>query len=358
MRLRKSTLILFLLCTALLSASLAPLPATAQNTSTTFEVGAMVQNFNGDTATLMHQLGLTWVKWYARMGDSQGANSIKTAHDAGFKILFTVRGDGKQVLTPGYFDQYADFVAGLAAAGADGIEVWDQANMAFNNTYWTKGKINPALYAQLLSAAYPKIKAANANTLVISGAPAPTGSAGASGKSADVWNDDVYYAGMAAAKAASHLDCIGVRYSEGALSPSQTKGDKRDNFPTRYYSLMLNRAMKPFGDKPACFTSLGYLSPDGFKEVWPGFEWAKKTTAAQQGQWIAEAVTLAQKSGNVRLMIINNLDYTTNDAGAGYALIRPDKTCPACDALAKVLPPVSTPSATVATATMPATTTP
>jgi hypothetical protein len=289
------------------------------------------------------------------MGDNQSTTQIKTAHDAGFKLLLTVIGDGKQILKAGYFDQYADFAAGLAAAGADGIEVWNQENLDRN---WPTGKINPALYVQLLSASYKKIKAANPNTLVISGALSPTGAEGAFGKD-HVWNDDRYYTGLAAAKAGSYLDCVGVHYVEGATSPTQTKGDKRDNFPTRYYSTMLARAIKPFGSKPACFTQFGYLAPEGIENVPDYLSYAKDTTVAKQAQWLAEAATLAQKSGKVRLLIIFNVDYTGDAASAAYAIIRPDKTCPACDALAQVLPPVSTPSAAQAsTATMPATTTP
>ncbi len=41
----------------------------------------------------------------------------------------------------------------------------------------------------------------------------------------------------------------------------------------------------------------------------------------------------------VRLMIVFNVDFSTYgaDPQAGYAIIRPDGTCPACTALAGVL---------------------
>lgn len=57
---------------------------------------------------------------------------------------------------------------------------------------------------------------------------------------------------------------------------------------------------------------------------------------------------MAKASGQVRLMIIWNVDATTwipddpatntpGDPQAGYAMIRPDGTCPACETLRSVL---------------------
>jgi hypothetical protein len=51
---------------------------------------------------------------------------------------------------------------------------------------------------------------------------------------------------------------------------------------------------------------------------------------------LADAISLARSSGKVRLVIIWNVDFTYYGADpmAGYAIIRPNGTCPACDALA------------------------
>ena len=86
---------------------------------------------------------------------------------------------------------------------------------------------------QMLAAAYSAIKTANPDVMVISGAPAPTGAE--QGLGADrVWNDDHYVAGMAEAGAANYADCIGLHYNEGIVAPSQTSGDPRDDYYTRY----------------------------------------------------------------------------------------------------------------------------
>ncbi len=313
-----------------------PAPVSGKAIGGVFEAGGQIQDFNGGTVDHMRGAGLKWVKRQLRYGDGSGPAIITAAHGQSFKVLLSVVGEPSQVLNPGYFDQYASFVGGLAGAGADAIEVWNEQNL---DREWPNGQINPATYVQLLSKAYNAIKGANGNTIVISGALSPTGAAGAGGKTAAYWNDDVYYSEMAAAGAGTYADCIGVHYNEGIVSPTQASGDPRDNYPTRYYSSMLNRAIGSFGGKPACFTELGFLTPEGYGTLPSGFAWAQNVTVAQQAQWLAEAAVLSAQSGRVRLMIIFNVDFTYwgADPQAGYAMIRPGGVCPACDSLAKVL---------------------
>jgi len=87
------------------------------------------------------------------------------------------------------------------------------------------------------------------------------------------------------------------------------------------------------GARPLCFTELGYLSPEGYGALPGNFGWAGSTTVAQQAQWLGEVVGIARASGQVRLMIIFNVDFTQwlpTDPQAGYAIIRPGGGCPAC----------------------------
>jgi hypothetical protein len=62
-------------------------------------------------------------------------------------------------------------------------------------------------------------------------------------------------------------------------------------------------------------------------------------TVAQQAQWLGRAAQLARSSGKIRLMIVWNVDYKTYgaDPQAGYAIIRPDGSCPACAPLGAAL---------------------
>jgi hypothetical protein len=246
-----------------------------------------------------------------------------------------VVGNPSDIVNGANFDAYANFVGELARLGADGIEVWNEMNI---DREWPTGQINPTTYVDMLRRSYNAIKAKNANTLVISGAPAPTGAEGAFGLDR-VWNDDRYVNGMAAAGAAFYMDCIGIHYNEGIVSPVQSTGDPRDNYFTRYYSGMVNKYYNAFGGaKKLCFTELGYLSPEGYGPLPPTFGWAANTSAAEQAQWIGEAANLAKNGGVVRLMIVFNVDFTeySADPQGGFAIIRPNGTCGGCDTLRQV----------------------
>ncbi len=322
--------------TANTSAAGAPPPPVAGGAGLRgFGYGGHVDSFA--RPDLMHYAGMTWVKRQIRFTrgapGSVAAGAIQQAHANGFKVLLGIVGEANAVTDPSYFADYARFVGEVAALGPDAIEVWNEQNI---DREWAHGHIDPAAYTQLLAQAYNAIKSANPNVAVISGAPAPTGAEGAFGSDA-VWNDDRYIRGMAAAGAARYMDCIGAHYNEGIVSPYQTSGDPRGNYYTRYFWGMVNTYYNAFGGaRPVCFTELGYLTPEGFGPLPGAFAWAANTTVAQQAQWLSQAVQLARTSGKVKLVIIWNVDFTYYGADpmAGYAIIRPDGTCPACDALA------------------------
>jgi hypothetical protein len=311
-----------------------PAPVTGSAVAGNFELGGQVTGLYPDTRTAMASAKMKWVKFQLSVG-MDGSGLIAEAHGVGFKILFSVIGDKNQIMNSGYQDTYATYVAGLAAAGADALEIWNEMNI---DREWPAGQINGANYVPLLAKAYNAIKSSNPNTLVIAGALSPTGFFGAAGCTAQGCNDDVYYQQMAQAGAGNYADCIGVHYNEGIVSPKQSSGDPRDNYPTRYYGTMLNRAIGSFGGKQACFTELGYLSPEGYGALPGSFSWGQNTSIAEQAQWLAEAAVQSAQSGRVRLMIVFNVDFTAwgADPQAGYAMIRADGTCPACQALASV----------------------
>ena len=313
-----------------------PAPVAASAVSGAFELGGQVTGLYPGTRSALNAAKMKWVKMQLSVGQN-GSGLIAEAHGAGYKILFSVIGDKSQVMNSSYHDTYASFVAGLASAGADGIEIWNEMNI---DREWPAGQINGANYVPLLAKAYNAIKAANPKTLVITGALAPTGFFGAAGCTSQGCNDDTYTQQMAAAGAGNYADCIGVHYNEGIVSPKQSSGDPRDNYPTRYYGTMISRAIGPFGNKQACITELGYLTPEGYGDLPGGFAWAKDTSIAEQATWLAEAASLSATSGKVRLMIVFNVDFThwSSDPQAGYAIIRKDGTCPACTALAQTLP--------------------
>lgn len=304
-----------------------------------FSYGGHIAGFDSNALGWMQRAGMTWIKKQWRYVDGQNpdvvSNWINTAHANGFRILIGVVGQNpNDVNNPGYFERYAGFVGGVAARGADAIEVWNEPNLARE---WPAGQINPARYTELLRASYNAIKGANPDTLVISGAPAPTGAEAAF--PGQVMNDNNFIAGMAAAGAASYMDCVGIHYNEGILPPTARSGDPRSagGYYTRYLPAMIDVYYGAFGgSRPLCFTELGYLTPEGLGPLPPAFAWASDTSLAEQAAWLDGAVGYTARSGRVRLLIVWNVNYTNYGADpmAGYAMIRPGNTCPACEALA------------------------
>lgn len=312
-----------------------PAPIAGSGVAGGFEIGGQVQGLGASTVAAMQRAGMKWVKFQAFAGDGAAVGGVNAAHGNGLKVLFSVIGDKKSVTNADFQTFYAEYVAGLAAAGADAIEVWNEENI---DREWPQGQINPASYVSLLAKSYNAIKAANPNTIVIMGAPAPTGAEGAFGLDR-VWNDDRYYQGLGAAGAGRYADCIGIHYNEGIVGPNQTSGDPRGDYPTRYFTTMLNRALRPFPGKKGCYTELGYLSPEGYPPLPGSFAWAANTTVEQQAAWLAGAASRAAQSGRVRLMIVFNVDFTFygEDPQGGFAMIRPGGACPACDTLGAVM---------------------
>ena len=317
------------------SGDAAPRAAVSTSAVRGFSYGGQVQSLDNRSVTAMYQAKMTWVKTQVRWTFGATADSwagyISNAHNLGFRVLLSVVGTPTAVTQEGFDNAFADYVAGLAGLGADAIEVWNEPNLPHE---WATGSINPASYTRLLTASYSRIKASNPNTLVISAAPSPTGFFGGCG--ATGCDDAPFLRGMVAAGALNSADCVGVHYNEGILSPTRSSGDPRNPFYTRYYSGMVNTYWNIIaGRKPLCITEIGYVSSEGYGPLPPNFAWGASTTVANQAQWLREAVNLAQRSGRVRIMIIWNVDFAGYgvDPQGGYAIIRPDGSCPACVAL-------------------------
>ncbi|NDJ34891.1 MAG: hypothetical protein GYB64_09500, partial [Chloroflexi bacterium] len=298
-------------------------------------------NLGGQTQTLGHpglmrSAGMTWVKfqykWSPGSDPQEIAGMVNAAHSQGFRVLLSIPGP----LYPSSIDfaAYTQFLQGVAGYGPDAIEVWNEMNL---NREWPTGQINPTSYVNnMLAPGYRAIKAVNPNILVISGAPAPTGFH----DGVTAWSDDRYIAGMAAAGAANYMDCIGVHYNAGATSPDQSFGHPADpgvGHYSWYFWPTYNLYAGTFPGKPVCFTEIGYVSGDGYPPLPSNFAWGGGTSTAEHAQWLGRAAQLARSTGRVRLFIVFNVDFTfygADDPQAGYAILRPDGSCPACGLLA------------------------
>ncbi|MEM7801101.1 MAG: SH3 domain-containing protein, partial [Chloroflexota bacterium] len=317
----------------------APPPVAAPaNLGGGFELGGQTHTL--ESPALMQASGMTWVKFQHKWGCGNNPADVQGRIDAaranGFKILLSIPGSPY----PTSIDHqcYVDFLGGVAALGPDAIEVWNEMNIDFE---WPPSDISGTSYVNnMLAPAYNAIKAANPNVLVISGAPAPTGFFGG-GCGATGCDDDEYLRQMAAAGAASYMDCVGLHYNAGATAPGATSGHPADGSGhySWYFMPTLNLYANTLG-KPVCITELGYLSGEGWGGLPSNFSWAGNTSIAEHAAWLGEAVSMAANSGRVRMVIVFNVDFTLFDGAdpqAGYAIRRADGSCPACGTMGAVM---------------------
>ena len=316
----------------------ASVPAPAPGARGSFELGGHVANFSFPYASQMRYAGMNWVKTQIRYpADASGV--IAAAHAAGFKIQVSALGPANMTGQAGFEQEIARWVAGMAAAGADAIEVWNEPNI---DREWQNGLIHPANYTKLLCAAHQAIKAANPGTAVISAAPAPTGYFG--GCHPHGCDDKPWLEGMFVAGAANCMDYIGAHHNAGATAPSARTGhpaDGGDHHHSWYFLPQTELYYNIFrGTRQLFYTELGYASQEGVEPFPDNFWWGRGTNNAQQAAWLAEAVRLSIQTGMVRCIIVWNVDFLQpipGDPQNGYAIIRPGGICPACDALNAVL---------------------
>lgn len=320
-----------------------PPPGPPPPSSSGFVVGGQTQTFANPGT--MRDIGMTWAKLQHKWapGDDPGvvANLVRQAHNNGLKALVSIAGKDVYPQPNGInFAAFTDFLRGVASLGADApdaIEIWNEQNIDFE---WPAGQISPTSYvSNMLAPGYQAIKGANPNVIVISGALAPTGFDNGN----NAWADDRYIRGMAAAGAGNYADCIGVHHNAGATSPTARSGHPAGTHYSWYFPPMVDLYWGAFGGaKQLCFTELGYLTSDGYSGLPPNFSWASGTSIDEHAQWLAEAVTLSNQSGKIRMLIVFNVDFTfydpNGDPQAGYAIIRQNGSCPACGKLSAVIP--------------------
>ncbi len=302
-----------------------------------FELGGHVRDLGLPYADKMHYAGMNWVKVQVHYG-ADVASMINTAHSKGFKIQFGTVGGPGMVVEPDFHAKYSAWVAQIAAAGADAIEVWNEPNI---EREWLIGHISPQAYKELLCAAYSAIKAANPGTAVISAAPAPTGYFG--GCSPNGCDDQPWMQGLYNAGGASCMDYIGAHHNAGATSPSARSGHPANPSDTHHSWFFLPQTELYYnifgGTRKLFYTEMGYASQEGVPTFSDQFGWARGINNAQQAAWLAEAVQLSVNTGMVRGIIVWNIDFVRYgyDPQDGFAIIRPGGGCPACDALHNVL---------------------
>ncbi len=317
----------------------APQPAAPPPSAALPPIGSF--NLGGQTHDLRHpdamrSAGMTWVKfqqkWTPGQDPAEVAGRIQLAHSQGFRVLISITGP----LYPSSidFNSFTNYVGGVAGYGADAIEIWNEMNL---DREWPAGQVSPTSYVNnMLAPSFRAIKQANPNTMVILGALAPTGV----NQGNTIWSDDRYLAGLRDAGAAQYMDCLGVHHNAGATSPDAVTGHPAapgGGHYSWYFGPTFNLYAGTFPNTPLCYTELGYVSPQGYPPIAPNFSWGAGNTVAQQAEWLGRAAQILRHSGRTKLMIVFNVDimvYLPDDPQGGYAIIRPDGSCPACGPLA------------------------
>lgn len=309
----------------------APPPVVAPGVGGGFELGGQVPGVIAHPNE-MRTAGMSWVKYQIKWSpgaDPSGAGGyIGQGHANGFKVLLSITGP----LYPTSIDYngYVEYLRSVAGYGPDGIEVWNEMNL---NREWPSGQIDPANYVNnMLAPAFNAIKSVSPGTMVIIGALAPTGV----DDGVNVWSDQRYVQGLASAGAARYADCIGVHHNAGATSPAASTGHPAGGHYSWYFQPTISVYYGGIGGAmPVCFTEFGYVSGEGLGELPANWSWGSAITVADQAAWLAEGVRIGRSLGYVRLMIIWNVDFTYwgDDPQAGYAIVRPDGSCPACGPL-------------------------
>jgi hypothetical protein len=317
------------------SPSPTPFPTWAHG----FQLGIWALDAAGHSR-MMQDSGITWVgiHAYPSSGTDVAYPAIAQAQAEGFRVLLRVWQDHKQITDSDYQDDFIAFLVFLAEQGADAIEVGVEPNFG-----WNERILSPGEYTELLCQAYAAIKEVNPATLVISGGPVPGSSWG--GCTSTGCDDLLWLQGLAESGAADCLDLVGARFSSGATGPDATDGHPMhygSDLYFFYFRLVVARYVEAFGGlRPLAFTHIGYLSPEGYEGALPSaFSWASNTTVEKQASWLTETVQVAINDRNIDMLFIYNLDRTgweNHNVDGGYALIRPDGSCPSCAALQQLL---------------------
>src|SRR5579883_589204 len=168
-------------------------PSTAPSPTTGFHYGFQVQFYGVNQQQVLNQVtgaGFNWVKQQVRWADIEptpGAfnwgpldSAASLAQAAGVKVLFSVVAapswasvsNGEYPKNPQDFANFMSIMASRYKGKVAAYEIWNEENFAREVG---PGNINACNYVDLLKAAYPAIKAADPNAIVLSGAPTPTG---------------------------------------------------------------------------------------------------------------------------------------------------------------------------------------
>lgn len=241
---------------------------------------------------------------------------------------------------------YAKFVTAVASRYKGKVaayEVWNESNLAGE----TGGTVNAGEYVELLKAAFPAIKAADPNAIVVFGGLTPTGE-----NNPALAIDDAIYLKQCYAynngEVKKYFDVLGI-HAAGTLNPPESlfpekPGPGPGYFDNRSFYFRraedLRKVMEDAGDgqKQAWLTEFGWTTKNAAK----GYEYGQYINEEQQAQYLVAAYGWAKQNWPwVGVMFLWNLNFSTvsppTDEKTPWSIIYADYSPrPAYDALKKM----------------------
>lgn len=211
---------------------------------------------------------------------------------------------------------YARFVTSVASRYKGKVaayEIWNEANLAGE----TGGNVDAAEYAELLKAAFPAIKAADPNAIVVFGGLTPTGE----NNPALAIDDTIYMKQIYAynnGEVKRFFDVLGV-HATGTLNPPDTlfpekPGPGPGYFDNRSFYFRraedLRKVMEEAGDgqKQIWLTEFGWSTKNAAK----GYEYGQYISEEQQAQYLVAAFDWAKQNWPwMGVMFLWNLNFST-----------------------------------------------
>jgi hypothetical protein len=286
-------------------------------------------------------LGMRWAKWQVPWKDFEGGGPgqrnwpddvVNAFNGAGISLLASIV-KAPQWARPANTDMavegppadpnaYASFVgefAGRYCGRVQAIEVWNEQNLHYE---WGNEPLSAARYMQLLKAAYGAIKRACPSTIVVSGAPTPTGALPPAAIRDTTYLEQMYKNGLR-----SYSDAIGVHPSGFGNPPDARFQDwQAGNYsrpshvsdPSFYFRNTMEQyrnIMVKYGDggKRLWPTEFGWASTGS---PYPGYEYATYNSEQQQGEYIARAYEIMRNWGWVGVAFLWNLNYNNGELAA------------------------------------------
>lgn len=243
---------------------------------------------------------------------AQYENAVNLAQQAGGKVIFVVgsspswaSGSSNTETPPLNPADYAEFIHTMAARFAGRVAAWEIWNEENIPRFWSTGP-SAAAYTQLLKAAYPAVKSADANALVLFGGTS--------------LNDYKFISEAYADGAKGSFDAMALHpYSCRAPGTIVREGNGNITADSFLGYRTVHKVMLANGDeKPIWFTEFGWSSSTGGGSCEVG--------ATNQANYLAEAYKLTDQDPYVQVACWYNLrnDYWSHDENsveAQYGLL-------------------------------------